>query len=56
VWHRLDIKPGERPSATGSAGGCGYRLLVEGREEQYLGHFFRDFAYNPTAMPESEVQ
>ena len=32
------------------------RLLVEGREEQYLRHFFRDFAYNPTAVPESEVQ
>src|SRR5262245_2555363 len=31
-------------------------LLVEGREEQYLRHFFRDFAYNPTAVPESEVQ
>jgi pimeloyl-ACP methyl ester carboxylesterase len=32
------------------------RMLVEGREEQYLRHFFRDFAYNPSAMPESEVQ
>jgi pimeloyl-ACP methyl ester carboxylesterase len=32
------------------------RLLVEGREEQYLRHFFRDFAYNPAAVPESEVQ
>jgi pimeloyl-ACP methyl ester carboxylesterase len=32
------------------------RFLVEGREEQYLRHFFRDFAYNPTAVPESEVQ
>ncbi|HET7665492.1 MAG TPA: alpha/beta hydrolase [Mycobacterium sp.] len=32
------------------------RLLIEGREEQYLRHFFRDFAYNPTAVPESEVQ
>jgi len=31
------------------------RFLVEGREEQYLRHFFRDFAYNPTAMPEEEV-
>jgi pimeloyl-ACP methyl ester carboxylesterase len=32
------------------------RFLVEGREEQYLRHFFRDFAYNPTAMPEEDVQ
>lgn len=32
------------------------QLLVEGREDQYLRHFFRDFAYNPAAMPESEVQ
>lgn len=32
------------------------RLLVEGREEQYLRHFFRDFAYNPDAFPEEEVQ
>jgi pimeloyl-ACP methyl ester carboxylesterase len=32
------------------------QFLVEGREDQYLRHFFRDFAYNPTAMPESEVQ
>ncbi|MDL2403882.1 alpha/beta hydrolase [Rhizobium mayense] len=32
------------------------RMLVEGREEQYLRHFFRDFAYNPTAVPEAEVQ
>jgi pimeloyl-ACP methyl ester carboxylesterase len=31
------------------------RFLVEGREEQYLRHFFRDFAYNPQAMPEEEV-
>ena len=31
-------------------------FLVEGREEQYLRHFFRDFAYNPAAVPESEVQ
>ena len=28
------------------------RFLVEGREEQYLRHFFRDFAYNPAAIPE----
>jgi pimeloyl-ACP methyl ester carboxylesterase len=32
------------------------RFLIEGREEQYLRHFFRDFAYNPAAFPESEVQ
>jgi len=32
------------------------RFLVEGREEAYLRHFFRDFAYNPTAVPEEEVQ
>ncbi|USX25907.1 alpha/beta hydrolase [Oxalobacteraceae bacterium OTU3CINTB1] len=32
------------------------RFLVEGKEEQYLRHFFRDFAYNPTAMPEEDVQ
>ncbi|WP_370152566.1 alpha/beta fold hydrolase [Bradyrhizobium japonicum] len=32
------------------------RFLVEGREEQYLRHFFRDFAYNPNAVPEDEVQ
>jgi pimeloyl-ACP methyl ester carboxylesterase len=32
------------------------RFLIEGREEQYLKHFFRDFAYNPTAMPEEEIQ
>jgi pimeloyl-ACP methyl ester carboxylesterase len=32
------------------------RFLVEGREEQYLRHFFRDFAYNPDALPEDEVQ
>ncbi len=31
------------------------RFLVEGREDQYLRHFFRDFAFNPTALPESEV-
>ena len=31
------------------------RFLVEGREEQYLRHFFRDFAYNPAAVPEEEV-
>ncbi|MEM5433329.1 alpha/beta hydrolase [Cupriavidus oxalaticus] len=32
------------------------RFLVEGREEQYLRHFFRDFAYTPGAIPEEEVQ
>jgi pimeloyl-ACP methyl ester carboxylesterase len=32
------------------------RFLVEGREEQYLRHFFRDFAYNPDAVSEDEVQ
>ncbi|OHV16504.1 hypothetical protein BK022_11730 [Methylorubrum extorquens] len=32
------------------------RFLVEGREEQYLRHFFRDFAYDPTAVPEAEIQ
>jgi hypothetical protein len=26
------------------------RFLIEGREEQYLRHFFRDFAYNPDGM------
>jgi len=31
-------------------------FLLTGREEQYLRHFFRDFAYNPAAVPESEVQ
>jgi pimeloyl-ACP methyl ester carboxylesterase len=32
------------------------RFLVEGREEQYLRHFFRDFAYNPAALSDDEVQ
>jgi pimeloyl-ACP methyl ester carboxylesterase len=32
------------------------RFLIEGREEQYLRHFFRDFAYNPSAIPEEDVQ
>jgi pimeloyl-ACP methyl ester carboxylesterase len=32
------------------------RFLVEGREEVYLRHFFRDFSYDPTAVPEEEVQ
>ena len=30
------------------------RFLVEGREEQYLRHFFRDFAYNPDAIPKKK--
>jgi pimeloyl-ACP methyl ester carboxylesterase len=32
------------------------RFLVEGREDRYLRHFFRDFAYNPDAFPEEEVE
>jgi len=32
------------------------RFLVEGREEQYLRHFFRDFAFNPAALSEEQVQ
>jgi pimeloyl-ACP methyl ester carboxylesterase len=32
------------------------RFLIEGREEQYLRHFFRDFAYNPQAINEDELQ
>ena len=32
------------------------RMLIEGREEQYLRHFFRDFAYNPSAVSEEQVQ
>ena len=32
------------------------RFLIEGREEHYLRHFFRDFAYNPTAVSEDEIQ
>jgi pimeloyl-ACP methyl ester carboxylesterase len=32
------------------------RFLVEGREDQYLRHFFRDFAYNPDAISEDDVQ
>ena len=31
-------------------------FLIEGRLETYLRHFFRDFAYNPDAVPEEEVQ
>lgn len=30
--------------------------LLEGREEIYLRHFFRDFAYNPDCIPEEDVQ
>ncbi|MDR7008888.1 alpha/beta fold hydrolase [Paraburkholderia strydomiana] len=32
------------------------RFLIEGKEEQYLRHFFRDFAFNPQAIPEEEVE
>jgi len=32
------------------------RFLIEGREEQYIRHFFRDFAYSPDAVPEEEVR
>jgi pimeloyl-ACP methyl ester carboxylesterase len=32
------------------------RALVEGREDTYLRHFFRDFAYNPDAMPVEDIQ
>jgi pimeloyl-ACP methyl ester carboxylesterase len=31
-------------------------FLVEGHEDRYLRHFFRDFAYNPDAIPEDEVE
>jgi pimeloyl-ACP methyl ester carboxylesterase/catechol 2,3-dioxygenase-like lactoylglutathione lyase family enzyme len=31
-------------------------FLIEGREDRYLRHFFRDFAYNPNAVPEEEVE
>ncbi len=31
------------------------RFLIEGREEQYLRHFFRDFAYKPNAISEEEI-
>src|SRR5215813_1409788 len=31
-------------------------FLIEGKEEQYLRHFFRDFAYNPNAICEDELQ
>jgi pimeloyl-ACP methyl ester carboxylesterase len=32
------------------------RALIEGREDMYLRHFFRDFAYNPSAMSEADIQ
>jgi len=31
-------------------------FLLEGREDQYLRHFFRDFAFNPDAVSEEDVQ
>ncbi|GHO56413.1 alpha/beta fold hydrolase [Ktedonobacter robiniae] len=31
-------------------------FLIEGREDRYLRHFFRDFAYIPNAIPEEEVE
>lgn len=31
-------------------------FLIQGREDRYLRHFFRDFAYNPAAIPEEEVR
>lgn len=31
------------------------RFLIEGREDRYLRHFFRDFSYNPDAVTEDEV-
>jgi pimeloyl-ACP methyl ester carboxylesterase len=32
------------------------RFLLEGREDQYLRHFFRDFAFNPNAISEEDVR
>jgi pimeloyl-ACP methyl ester carboxylesterase len=32
------------------------QFLIEGREDQYLRHFFRDFAYNPAGFSEEEIQ
>jgi len=32
------------------------RFLLEGREDQYLRHFFRDFAFNPEAISEEDVR
>jgi pimeloyl-ACP methyl ester carboxylesterase len=31
-------------------------FLIEGREDRYLRHFFRDFAYDPDAVPEEEIE
>jgi pimeloyl-ACP methyl ester carboxylesterase len=31
------------------------RFLIEGREDHYLRHFFRDFAFNPDAVSEEDV-
>jgi pimeloyl-ACP methyl ester carboxylesterase len=31
------------------------QFLIQGREGEYLRHFFRDFAYNPQAIPEEEM-
>jgi hypothetical protein len=31
-------------------------FLIDGCEDRYLRHFFRDFAYNPDAIPEEEVE
>jgi pimeloyl-ACP methyl ester carboxylesterase len=31
-------------------------FLIEGREDRYLRHFFRDFSYNPNAIPEEEIE
>jgi pimeloyl-ACP methyl ester carboxylesterase len=31
-------------------------FVIEGREDRYLRHFFRDFAYNPNAVPEEEIE
>ncbi len=30
--------------------------LIQGREDVYLRHFFRDFAYNPSAISEEDIQ
>lgn len=32
------------------------RCLIEGREEQYLRHYFRDFACHPAALPEAALR
>jgi pimeloyl-ACP methyl ester carboxylesterase len=31
-------------------------FLIQGREDRYLRNFFRDFAYNPEAVPEEEIE